>query len=63
MKGKIVDMKPYFSNIEYTERALADQGHSFNEAGQTFNQAGVQFEGKYGGDGMKPKSLSIDKYL
>lgn len=58
-----IDVKPVFSTIkdqvpsgiaEDTEKALANDGSTFNEAGQTFNEASKEFNGVYGGDGVKP---------
>jgi hypothetical protein len=56
----IYDPKPKFQSMEPTEKLLADQGYTFNEAGQSFNEAGVMFGGIYGPDGPKPKFDSIE---
>lgn len=58
-----IDVKPIFEKMyvpkpkvtaESTEKALANDGSTFNEAGQTFNEAGKAFNGVYGGDGIAP---------
>jgi len=58
---KIDDIKPIMSFVDKSERLIADQGYSFNEAGQSFNEAGVMFGGIYGIEGHEP-TLEIYNY-
>lgn len=56
---KVLDIKPFFYTIGYTEGAVSNQGYSFNEAGQSFNEAGVTFGGLYGNQDDKPKLSKV----
>lgn len=58
---KVDDIKPSLYSIEYTEKLVASQGYSFNEAGQSFNEVGVMFGGLYGGESNYPKLTVMDE--
>jgi hypothetical protein len=56
---KIDDIRPILEPLEKTEKLVANQGYSYNEAGISYNQIGVQYGGLYGNESQNP-TIQID---
>lgn len=55
-----VFMKNIGVRVNRTNKAIQNQGYTYNEAGITYNQAGVMYGGIYGGDIFRLVSTSRD---
>jgi hypothetical protein len=56
------DYKPVLDFVENTEKLIASQGYSYNEAGISYNEIGVQYGGLYGNESKGPKTMTINDY-
>ena len=58
----IDDIKPFLYTIEHTEKLVANQGFTYNEAGKSYNEAGMTYGGLYGNEGQGPTLKEVYDY-